>query len=958
MAAGLVLAAIGVTVMLAWFSHWAAVIQIRSGFVPMQFNTALCFFLLGAGILSAVISGRGRRVSIGCAFIVGFMAGLTGLQYMTGADFGIDRLIVDPYITVRALPPGRMAPNTSFCLVFLSLALLLLQAGRRDAARLGIVLMLNIVVLLLGANGFAGYFFADQSAYAWWGGGNIAPHTALALITASVGLLAFARNFYHGIESPGMARAWKPALALSAGIALTFIVDRSILIYLKNNAEKDVRYELAHTAKITQITLQNDIDALNRMQDRWNTAAINTPDAWQKDAEHYVHDNASYRSIILLDNKAGVLKAVSGSPGESVPSAADIARMTASRTNGDFITSWASGGMTYLALGFPLVNDGHPDGVILAIYDIGKKVDSVLDTDLPESYVFTLLHDAAPVYSTAAAPVPYSWKIEQDSPFTFMGPSWVLHQAADSSSYHSSGLAVFVVVAGCALSLLLAYTLWQSGKILSFAETLKVSDERYAFALHSSKIGMWDWDPVTDRVIWGGDAWEIIGVASNDVLNASNNHVRTLIQKDDYAHVMGIIERALAAQESFMVEFRLTRHDGSMIWTQSSGKAVAFRDGQATRVTGTLIDITARRHMEAQAELYRARLEAILDNMVDGLITIDEAGIVQSYSQSCWKIFGYAADEVIGRNIKMLMPSIHAEKHDQYLKNYNTTGVAKIIGIGRELEGKRKSGETFPMDLSVAEVHVGTQRFFSGIVRDITARKAAENELRRSNQELEQFAYVASHDLKTPLRNIDDLAQWVIEDAGAVLPADAREKLEMLRGRTAALETLLEDILSYSRAGRITEQSVDIDTGELIASIIQTHVPGTFKVRMEGPMEGPMPRIKSPRTPLEQIFGNLLTNAVKHHDKKQGEIIVAARREGGFYDFSVTDDGPGIPAEFHDRVFQMFQTLQSRDRVPGSGLGMAIVKKLVEWQGGRAWIEPAPGGRGASVHFLWPAGDV
>lgn len=348
--------------------------------------------------------------------------------------------------------------------------------------------------------------------------------------------------------------------------------------------------------------------------------------------------------------------------------------------------------------------------------------------------------------------------------------------------------------------------------------------------------------------------------------------------------------------------------------------------------------------------LHSALLESILNNIVDGLITIDEMGIVQSYNKACEKIFGYEAAEVLGKNVKMLMPQPYASEHDQYLTNYRNTGQARIIGIGREVEGKRKDGSVFPLDLSVAEVKAGGRRFFSGIVRDITERKSAEQNLMRSNQELEQFAYVASHDLKTPLRNIDNLAKWVVEDNDKTLTDNAREHLGLLRNCVTRLEVLLDDILAYSRAGRIVDDVREVDIGELVKQVVETHVPPAFKVILPD-----LPKIISPATPLTQIFGNILSNAVKHHDKGGGVIEVRCQPVGRFYEFSVQDDGPGIPPQYHERVFQMFQTLQSRDIVEGSGMGMAIIKKLVEWQGGRVWIESGEGKRGTAIHFLWPA---
>jgi signal transduction histidine kinase len=257
------------------------------------------------------------------------------------------------------------------------------------------------------------------------------------------------------------------------------------------------------------------------------------------------------------------------------------------------------------------------------------------------------------------------------------------------------------------------------------------------------------------------------------------------------------------------------------------------------------------------------------------------------------------------------------------------------------------------MDLSVAEVKLGRERLYSGIIRDITERKEREQEmvLMRSNAELSQFAYIASHDLKAPLRGIQKLALWIAEDIGEALTPQAKEQFDLLHKRVARLEAMLEDILRYSRVGRITEDPETLNIGELLAQVAgPVAMDGKFSVRYEGSM----PVMTVHRTPLEQVFSNLIVNAVKHHDRGTGTLTLGVVPRGRYYEFYVQDDGPGIPPQFHEKVFQIFQTLQPRDRKEGVGLGMAIVRKLVEWQGGKVWIEsPVAGGRGTAFRFLW-----
>ncbi|MGM0575298.1 MAG: sensor histidine kinase [Myxococcota bacterium] len=237
--------------------------------------------------------------------------------------------------------------------------------------------------------------------------------------------------------------------------------------------------------------------------------------------------------------------------------------------------------------------------------------------------------------------------------------------------------------------------------------------------------------------------------------------------------------------------------------------------------------------------------------------------------------------------------------------------------------------------------------------RKESALRRHVRELERSNRELDDFAYVASHDLRAPLRDISNLAGWIVEDVGDGLPAESARHLELLQSRVGRMERLLDDLLRYSRAGREATRPEEVDTAALVADVAALLcADGRFRVDVAGEM----PVVETPRAPLEQVFLNLVGNAIKHHDREEGRITVAGTVEGCFAEFTVTDDGPGIESEFGDRVFHMFQTLRPRDEREGSGMGLALVKKLVEANEGKIRLEPAgdEGGRGARFRFSWP----
>lgn len=243
---------------------------------------------------------------------------------------------------------------------------------------------------------------------------------------------------------------------------------------------------------------------------------------------------------------------------------------------------------------------------------------------------------------------------------------------------------------------------------------------------------------------------------------------------------------------------------------------------------------------------------------------------------------------------------------------------------------------------------------FNALAEHATQANAARDivlrELERSNRDLDGFAYVASHDLRAPLRGIRNLVEWVDADVHATASPETLENLRLLHNRVDRLDMLLDSLLQYSRVGRGGDLPETIDTGKLVEAIVDYLAP---PAAIQVTCEGSMPMVHARKAPLEQALRNLIANAVKHHDRADGRITVAARDLGNLVEFRVTDDGPGISPQFHERIFQMFQTLRPRDHVEGSGMGLAIVKKAVEANGGTVGVESAPPTRGCTFVFTW-----
>lgn len=427
------------------------------------------------------------------------------------------------------------------------------------------------------------------------------------------------------------------------------------------------------------------------------------------------------------------------------------------------------------------------------------------------------------------------------------------------------------------------------------------------------------------------------------------------VRKAHYFHLTDYFAQPHARTMGARMELLGLRQDGSEFPVDVS--LSPLKTEQGLLVMATIHDITRRKQAEEALRESEARMRAIFDTAVDGIITIDERGIIERFNPAAERMFGYSEAEVAGNNVSMLMPAPYHEAHDGYLAHYLQTGEKKIIGIGREVVGLRKDGTTFPMDLAVGETRQGERRMFTGTVRDISERKLAEEqrallmrELESANEELKNFGYVVSHDLKAPLRAIGSLANWLSTDYADKFDDEGREHMRLLISRVHRMDRLIDGILQYSRVGRVKEVAVAVDLNRLVREVIDMLAPPE---NIAISVESSLPTVLSEPTRIQQVFQNLLSNAIKYMDKPEGKIRIACSAEGRQWKFSIADNGPGIEQQHFEKIFQLFQTLAPRDRVESTGVGLALVKKIVEMYGGRIWLESTVG-QGSTFFFTLP----
>jgi two-component system sensor kinase FixL len=370
--------------------------------------------------------------------------------------------------------------------------------------------------------------------------------------------------------------------------------------------------------------------------------------------------------------------------------------------------------------------------------------------------------------------------------------------------------------------------------------------------------------------------------------------------------------------------------------------------GGERKFTGLLRDLSKRVHLEGALGASEARWQAVVDSAVDGIIVIDAHGRVEAFNRAAERLFGYGADEVLGRNVDMLMPSPYREEHDTYLSRYLATGRAKIIGIGREVQGRRKDGTTFPLHLSVGEITIQGERKFTGILHDLTSRVALEGQLREQAAlvRLGEMAAVIAHEVKNPLAGIRGAIQ-VFGDR--LTPGGTNTQiLKEIVSRIDALDQMMKDLLLFARPPKPRRVPTDlVPLVKTTASLLSAD-PALHDVDIE--VDGAAPPVAADADMLKVVFQNLLINSA-HAMRGKGRIRVAVEPAETSCQIAFIDGGPGIPLEIREKIFTPFFTTKSR----GSGLGLPTAKRLIEAHNGQIAIDCPPTG-GTTVVIRLPLG--
>ncbi|TCU18821.1 sensor histidine kinase [Rhizobium sullae] len=413
---------------------------------------------------------------------------------------------------------------------------------------------------------------------------------------------------------------------------------------------------------------------------------------------------------------------------------------------------------------------------------------------------------------------------------------------------------------------------------------------------------------------------------------------------------------ALVCTILVLLGFFAVRHDSASLWHEITNRSITV---VMLWLIALLVFYYVRNRMSLETE--RIRFSALVRNTPDAVLTIDEKGTISSFNPAAEQMFGYAPQEVIGRNVKMLMPEPYHSEHDGYLSHYAETGEQRIIGTTREVSGRRKNNAVFPLDVSVSEVKSGGIKTFVGILRDISERVNQEERLRttlaqledytadleRSNHDLDEFAYIASHDLKEPLRGLHNHSRFLLEDYGGQLDDDGVRRLNRLVRLSQRMEKLVNDLLYFSRIGRQQLAVKRTDINLVVKDVVATMELLLEERHAKVVIDGQLPEVVCDAPRLTEVIRNLITNAIKYNDKPRPLVSIGylerfVARDGttAHNVFFVKDNGKGIAKEFHEDIFRIFKRLEkSQDSDDGTGAGLTFVRKIIARHNGEIWLE-------------------
>jgi PAS domain S-box-containing protein len=493
-------------------------------------------------------------------------------------------------------------------------------------------------------------------------------------------------------------------------------------------------------------------------------------------------------------------------------------------------------------------------------------------------------------------------------------------------------------------------------------EALRASEVKFRGILESAPDGMVIADAQGRIVLLNAETERLFGYRRDELVGQPVEFlVPERFRGRHPQHRQGYIARPSTRSMGEGLDLRGLRKDASEFPIEISLSPLESAGG--ILVTAAIRDISVRKDAEKHLAQMENRYRGLLEAAPDAMVVVNQGGEVVLLNLQAEKQFGYHRDELLGQKVKNIIPEGFAERLIADSTRTAADALAQQIGTGIELYGRRKDGSNFPIEIMLSPLESAEGILVTAAIRDITERKKSEEhlvktvgELRRSNDELQQFAYVASHDLQEPLRMVASYTQLLAKRYKGRLDSDADEFIAYAVDGSNRMQVLIQDLLAYSRAGTNGKALREISSENALKEAL-TNLRGAIEESGAIVTHDSLPAVTTDDAQLAQVFQNLVGNAIKYRSPEVPQVHVSARKNrGNEWIFSVRDNGLGIDPQYFERIFILFQRLHGRREFKGTGIGLAICKKILERLGGRIWVESQPA-KGSNFYFALPERD-
>jgi PAS domain S-box-containing protein len=485
-------------------------------------------------------------------------------------------------------------------------------------------------------------------------------------------------------------------------------------------------------------------------------------------------------------------------------------------------------------------------------------------------------------------------------------------------------------------------------------EALKQTNKHLLLATVAGRVGIWDLDVVNNKLTWDDQMFRLYGIAP-DNFGAAYETWKARVHPEDMERGDAEVQMALRGEKEFDTEFRLVWPDGTIHTIRALANVERDASGKAIRLIGTNYDITERKRMEEELRSASLYARSLIEASIDPLVTIGQDGKITDVNNSTEQVTCRTRKELIGTDFSDYFTE--PEKAQSGYKQVFQDGSVHDYPLSiRHTSGKITD---VLYNATVYRNEAGEMQGVFAAARDITERKRAEEalkksleDLKRSNEELEQFAYVASHDLQEPLRMVSSFTQLIERRYKDKLDKDANDFINFAVDGANRMQRLINDLLDYSRVTTRGKTFVRVDVGSIVGQVfanLQQRIEESHAIITQDDL----PVIEADESQMLRLFQNLIDNAIKFRRDAHPCVHISTHKEGAFYIFSVSDNGIGIDLQYADRIFQVFQRLNTSQEYPGTGIGLAICKRIVERHGGKIWIESEIG-NGSKFFFTIP----